>query len=277
MKGVEIVSDNNYDLYLDRTVIDKVSYKEKDLLCILAILLECAKNQLVYGSEECIIHCTPSTLWANITQKVKITRTDKKNFIDSINRLITDNVVTVVESNTTQIKWSTLLKLDTRAIIHDSNRSFICIKGDDLNGVKYQEYSHNTLATILQIYVAIVSYFNMDEIRSFDEAIITGKPVLDKGYDLYGTLDYHVSCWASHERLMTTRHSIDDKGKPWISKPSLIEGLELLQQLGLICIVSVPGITNHYCFPRHEKYVKQIAQMQAKQIAYKKKQKTEEE
>ena len=266
------MSNNNYDLCLDRTVIDKVSYKEKDLLCILAILLECAKNQLVYGSEECIIHCTPSTLWANITQKVKITRTDKKNFIDSINRLITDNVVTVVESNTTQIKWSTLLKLDTRSIIHDSNRSFICIKGDDLNGVKYQEYSHNTLATILQIYVAIVSYFNMQQIQYFDEAIANGKPVLDEQYDLYGKIDYHVSCWASHERLMTTRHNTDEKGQPWISKPSLIEGLELLQQLGLICIVSVPGIVNHYCFPRHEKYVKQIAQRQAKQIAYQKRQ-----
>ena len=276
MKGVEIVSDNNYDLYLDRTVIDKVSYKEKDLLCILAILLECAKNQLVYGSEECIIHCTPSTLWANITQKVKITRTDKKNFIDSINRLITDNVVTVVESNTKDIKWSTLLKLDTRSIIHDSNRTFVCIKGDDLDGIKYKEYSHNTLATVLQIYVAIVSYFNMQQIEDFDTAIAANKMVIDENYDLYGQLDYHVSCWASHNRLMTTRHSSDTPGQPWISKPSLIEGLNLLEELGLICIVSVPGITNHYCFPRHEKYVKQIAQMQAKQIAYSKKKKQED-
>lgn len=268
------MENENYILYLDREVIDQVSYEEKDLLCILAILLECCKNSVVYG--DCEIACTPSTLWANITRKVKTTKGDRKNFVDSLHRLVENGTITLIDHETKIIKWSTLLKIDASNVLHNSNTPFVCINSSDLNGIKYKEYKHATLTVVLQLYVSIISYFDMSEIAAFDEAIINGETVLDENYDLYGELNYHVSCWASHERLMTTKHSMDKNSQAWISKQTLVDSLKLLEELGLIAIVkpqvkgSKEHFTNHYCFPRHKKYVQKIANMKAKQIVYQK-------
>ena len=112
--------------------------------------------------------------------------------------------------------------------------------------------------------------------------IANGENPIDESYDLYGELNYHISCWASHERLMTTKHSMDKNPLNWISNKTLIESLTLLEELGLIAIVrpqvkgSKEHFTNHYCFPRHKKYVQQIANMQAKQIVYKRQENNEE-
>lgn len=266
-----------YTLYLDREVIDEVNYEEKDLLCVLAILLECCKNSVVHG--DCKIACTPSTLWANITRKIKTTATDRRNFVSSIHRLVENGTITLLEHETSVIKWSTLLKIDASNILHNSNSPFICIESNNLEGIKYKEYKHVTLAILLQLYVSIISYFDMSDIRAFDNAIANGELPLDETYDLYGELNYHVSCWASHERLMTTKHSMDKNPLNWISNKTLIESLNLLEELGLIAIVrpqvkgSKEHFTNHYCFPRHKKYVQKIANMQAKQIIYKRQEK----
>lgn len=273
-------NEPKYTLYLDREVIDQVNYEEKDLLCVLAILLECCKNSVVYG--DCEIACTPSTLWANITRKVKTTKTDRRNFVESINRLSENGTITLLDHETKIIKWSTLLKIDASNILHDSNCPFICIDSSDLDGIKYKEYKHATLAVILQLYVSLVSYVDMSQIEAFDNAIANGENPIDESYDLYGELNYHISCWASHERLMTTKHSMDKNPLNWISNKTLIESLTLLEELGLIAIVrpqvkgSKEHFTNHYCFPRHKKYVQQIANMQAKQIVYKRQENNEE-
>ena len=273
-------NEPKYTLYLDREVIDQVNYEEKDLLCVLAILLECCKNSVVYG--DCEIACTPSTLWANITRKVKTTKTDRRNFVESINRLSENGTITLLDHETKTIKWSTLLKIDASNILHDSNCPFICIDSSDLDGIKYKEYKHATLAVILQLYVSLVSYVDMSQIEAFDNAIANGENPIDESYDLYGELNYHISCWASHERLMTTKHSMDKNPLNWISNKTLIESLTLLEELGLIAIVrpqvkgSKEHFTNHYCFPRHKKYVQQIANMQAKQIVYKRQENNEE-
>lgn len=273
-------NEPKYTLYLDREVIDQVNYEEKDLLCVLAILLECCKNSVVYG--DCEIACTPSTLWANITRKVKTTKTDRRNFVESINRLSENGTITLLDHETKTIKWSTLLKIDASNILHDSNCPFICINSSDLDGIKYKEYKHATLAVILQLYVSLVSYVDMSQIEAFDNAIANGENPIDESYDLYGELNYHISCWASHERLMTTKHSMDNNPLNWISNKTLIESLTLLEELGLIAIVrpqvkgSKEHFTNHYCFPRHRKYVQQIANMQAKQIVYKRQENDEE-
>lgn len=273
-------NEAKYTLYLDREVIDQVNYEEKDLLCVLAILLECCKNSVVYG--DCEIACTPSTLWANITRKVKTTKTDRRNFVESINRLSENGTITLLDHETKIIKWSTLLKIDASNILHDSNCPFICIDSSDLDGIKYKEYKHATLAVILQLYVSLVSYVDMSQIEAFDNAIANGENPIDESYDLYGELNYHISCWASHERLMTTKHSMDKNPLNWISNKTLIESLTLLEELGLIAIVrpqvkgSKEHFTNHYCFPRHKKYVQQIANMQAKQIVYKRQENNEE-
>ena len=273
-------NEPKYTLYLDREVIDQVSYEEKDLLCVLAILLECCKNSVVYG--DCEIACTPSTLWANITRKVKTTKTDRRNFVESIHRLSENGTITLIDHETKVIKWSTLLKIDASHILHDSNCPFICINSSELDEIKYKEYKHATLAVILQLYVSLVSYVDMSQIEAFDNAIANGENPIDESYDLYGELNYHISCWASHERLMTTKHSMDKNPFNWISNKTLIESLTLLEELGLIAIVrpqvkgSKEHFTNHYCFPRHKKYVQQIANMQAKQIVYKRQENNEE-
>ncbi len=261
-----------YTLYLDREVIDQVSYEEKDLLCVLAILLECCKNSVVYG--DCEIACTPSTLWANITRKVKTTKTDRRNFVESIHRLSENGTITLLDHETNTIKWSTLLKIDASNILHDSNCPFICINSSDLDGIKYKEYKHATLAVVLQLYVSIVSYIDMGQIEYFDKMISNGENPIDESYDLYGELNYHVSCWASYERLMTTKHSQDNNTKTWISDKTLTDSLILLEELGLISIVrpqvkgSKEHFTNHYCFPRHKKYVQKIADKKALQLVH---------
>ena len=273
-------NEPKYTLYLDREVIDQVSYEEKDLLCVLAILLECCKNSVVYG--DCEIACTPSTLWANITRKIKTTATDRRNFVSSINRLSENGTITLLDHETKTIKWSTLLKIDASNILHNSNCPFVCISSDELDGIKYKEYKHATLAIILQLYVSIVSYFDMSQIEAFDNAIANGENPLDESYDLYGELNYHISCWASYERLMTTKHSSDIPSDTWLQRQLLSDSLKLLEELGLIAIVrpqvkgSKEHFTNHYCFPRHKKYVQQIANMQAKQIVYKRQEKLTE-
>lgn len=269
------MENENYTLYLDREVIDKVSYEEKDLLCILAILLECCKTSAVYG--DCEISCTPSTLWANITRKVRTTKADKKNFVDSIKRLIDNGTIALIDYEEKNIRWSTLLQIDASKVLHNSNSPFVCINSSDLSNIKYEEYKHATLAIVLQLYVSMISYFDMAQIQAFDEAIANGKAPFDEKYDLYAELDFHVSCWASHERLMTTKHSMDKTPTPWISKQTLVDSLKLLEELGLIAIVkpqiknSKEHFTNHYCFPRHKKYVQKIANMKAKQIVHKRK------
>ena len=265
-------NEPKYTLYLDREVIDQVSYEEKDLLCVLAILLECCKNSVVYG--DCEIACTPSTLWANITRKVKTTKTDRRNFVESINRLSENGTITLLDHETNTIKWSTLLKIDASNILHDSNCPFICINSSDLDGIKYKEYKHATLAVVLQLYVSIVSYIDMGQIEYFDKMISNGENPIDESYDLYGELNYHVSCWASYERLMTTKHSQDNNTKTWISDKTLTDSLILLEELGLISIVrpqvkgSKEHFTNHYCFPRHKKYVQKIADKKALQLVH---------
>ena len=269
-----VQQEPNYTLYLDRKVIDQVSYEEKDLLCVLAILLECCKNSIVHG--DCEIACTPSTLWANITRKIKTTATDRRNFVNSILRLAQNGTITLIDHETKAIKWSTLLKIDASNILHNSNSPFICVSSNELDGIRYKEYKHATLAVILQLYVSIISYFDMRQIIEWDKAIANGESPIDENYELYGSLEgFHVSCWASYERLMNTKHSSDKNYKQWISDKTLTDSLELLEELGLISTVrpQVKGkkerFTNHYCLPRHKKYVQKIANMQAKQIVYK--------
>ena len=227
---------------------------------------------MVYG--DCEIACTPSTLWANITRKVKTTKTDRRNFVESINRLSENGTITLLDHETNTIKWSTLLKIDASNILHDSNCPFICINSSDLDGIKYKEYKHATLAVVLQLYVSIVSYIDMGQIEYFDKMISNGENPIDESYDLYGELNYHVSCWASYERLMTTKHSQDNNTKTWISDKTLTDSLILLEELGLISIVrpqvkgSKEHFTNHYCFPRHKKYVQKIADKKALQLVH---------
>lgn len=270
-----------YCLFLDREVITNVNYKKKDLTCVLAILLEYYKQRCIYGNDITTIACTVSHLWLNIVWSVKPSRRDKENFISSLNRLVENELITIIEEDENTITWNSMLKLDIANLIHDKQRTFIKFDSQDLDTMV--EINYNTVALMLQVYINITSYFNMSNITEFDKAIQQNKPPIDINYDLYGKLqDIGVSCYASHTRLMTTKHNHDEPGQKWISEPTLIKILKLLEELGLIAIV-VPNykdgkenFSNHYCFPRHKQYVQYIADMMAKQKAYKRQQKINE-
>lgn len=258
-----------FDLYIDRGVVDKVNFKNKDLLCILALALEHYKNQGVFGDEfHRDISCTPEILWRNIIG-MDANRTDRKKFIDSLERLKNHGLITIDFKSDKDVKimWNTYLEINAEALIHNPNNSFIMVNTVDINSMCVNNY--NTLTTLVQCYVSIVSYFDMSQIREFDEAIKNKEKPIDYSYDLYGKIDLHISCWASHDRLMTTKHSSDKSREQWITKPTLIKMLNLLEEIGLISIVKTningKDFSNHYCYPRHKKYVEMIAKRMAEQ------------
>lgn len=276
------ISAVKYCLFLDREVIANVNYKKRDLTCVLAILLEYYKQRCIYGDDITTIACTVSHLWLNIVWSVKPSRRDKENFINSLNRLVENEIITIEECSEASITWNTMLKLNIQNLMHDKERTFIKFDSQDLDSMV--EINYNTVSLMLQVYINITSYFNMTMITEFDKAIEKGQQPFDPNYDLFGRLkDFGVSCYASHQRLMTTKHNWEKPGEQWISEPTLIKILKLLEELGLIAIV-VPiykdgkeNFANHYCFPRHKQYVQLIADMMAKQKVYKRKQKLQEQ
>lgn len=262
--------ENVFNLYVDREVINKVNFKKKDLLCVLALMFECYKRKSICGDGVVEISCTPSTLWDNVVWKVKPTHTDRKNFMESFNRLIDGELIRITKSSSTKISWSTLLHVDITKILHEENNPFIMFCSETFELVEGHNY--NTLSTLLQLYLSIISYFDMSQIRAFDEAISKKESPIDYNYDFYGKMDFHVSCWASHQRLMMTKHSGDTHYEQWISKKTLIKMLDVLEESGMISIVRInhhgENFSNHYCYPRHKKYVEKIAKHMAEQKLY---------
>lgn len=273
-KGTIIIISEapKYCLFLDRDVISNVNYKKKDLTCVLAILLEYYKQRSIYGDNIVKIGCTVSSLWLNIVWSVKPSRRDKENFINSLNRLVENNLVRIEQTNEDDITWNSMLILNIQNLVHSKERTFIKFDSSDLDSMI--EIDYNTLTLMLQVYINITSYFDMSQIAMFDECIENNEHPLDYHYDLYSENTYHVSCWAGHKRLMTTKHGWEEPSEQWISKPTLIKVLNLLEELNLIAIVkpqyknSNENFTNHYCFPRHKKYVQHIADMMAKRQIY---------
>lgn len=267
-----------FTLFLDREVINGVSYKKKDLLCILSVLLEYYQQQSIRNQPITEISCTVAGLWLNMVWSVKPSRRDKENFIESLNRLIETDLISVVEESDKSIRWNSMLILDITNLIHDAQRSFVKFETKKLE--KMIEINYRTLTVLLQLYISITSYFNVQEITYFDECIQKGISPIDENYDLYGSLNYHVSCWASQDRLAKTKHSSDKTEERWISKPTLIDMIDLLEELGLIAIIrpvtkTGEKLANHYCYPRHKKYVQQIVDKKVQQLEYSKENPTE--
>ena len=267
-----------FTLFLDREVIDGVSYKKKDLLCILSVLLEYYQQQSIRNQPITKISCTVAGLWLNMVWSVKPSRRDKENFIESLNRLIETDLIRIVDESDKSIRWNSMLIIDITNLIHDTRRTFVKFETKKLE--KMIEINYRTLTILLQLYISITSYFNVQEIAYFDECIQKGISPIDENYDLYGSIEYHVSCWASHQRLMTTKHSSDKTNESWISKPTLIDMIDLLEELGLIAIIrpvtkAGEKLANHYCYPRHKKYVQQIVDKKVQQLEYSKENPTE--
>ena len=262
--------ENIFNLYVDREVVNKVNFKKKDLLCVLALMLECYKRRAVCGRDVIEISCTPSTLWDNVVWKIKPTHTDRKNFMESFNRLVDSELITITESSSPKISWSTLLHVNIEKILHEENNSFVMFCSETFEF--FEEQNYNTLSTLLQLYLSITSYFDMSQIQSFDEAIRKRENPIDYNYEFYGKMDFHVSCWASHNRLIMTKHSNDTHYEQWINKKTLIKMLDILEEIGLIAIVRTnlngESFSNHYCYPRHKKYVEKIAKHMAEQQLY---------
>lgn len=261
---------NLFDIYIDREVVDKVNFKKKDLLCVLALMLRACESRRNRGNDVVVISSTPSALWDNVVWKVKPTHTDRKNFMESLNRLIDSGLIVIEEASSERLSWSTLAHFNITNLLHEENNPFIIFCNDTFE--YFDNCNYSTLSSALQLYLSIVSYFDMSQIREFDEAIRNKEKPIDYIYDLYGKLDFHISCWASHERLMTSKHSSDKNKEQWITKPTLIKMLKLLEEVGLISIIktNIKGkdFSNHYCYPRHKKYVEMIAKRMAEQQEY---------
>lgn len=250
--------------------MDKVNFKKKDLLCVLALMLRACESRRNRGDEVVVISSTPSTLWDNVVWKVKPTHTDRKNFMESLNRLIDSGLIVLEECSSEKLAWSTLAHFNITNLLHEENNAFIIFCNDTFE--YFDNCNYNTLSSALQLYLSIVSYFDMSQIYEFDEAIRNKEKPIDYSYELYGKLNFHISCWASHERLMTTKHSSDKNREQWVSKKTLIKMLKLLEDVGLISIIRIEQdkekFTNHYCYPRHKRYVEQIAKQMVKQKLY---------
>ena len=267
-----------FTLFLDREVIDGVSYKKKDLLCILSVLLEYYQQQSIRNQPVTKISCTVAGLWLNMVWSVKPSRRDKENFIESLNRLIETDLIRIVDESDKSIRWNSMLIIDVTNLIHDTRRTFVKFETKKLE--KMIEINYRTLTVLLQLYISITSYFNVQEIAYFDECIQKGISPIDENYDLYGSIEYHVSCWASQDRLAKTKHSSDKTQERWISKQTLIDMIDLLEELGLIAVIrphlkSGEKLANHYCYPRHKKYVQQIVDKKVQQLEYSKENPTE--
>lgn len=261
---------NLFDIYIDREVVDKVNFKKKDLLCVLALMLRACESRRNRGDDVVVISSTPSALWDNVVWKVKPTHTDRKNFMESLNRLIDSGLIVIEEASSERLSWSTLAHFNITNLLHEENNPFIIFCNDTFE--YFDNCNYSTLSSALQLYLSIVSYFDMSQIREFDEAIKNKEKPIEYNYDLYGKLDFHISCWASYKRLMTTKHSKDSEKERWVSDKTLTKLLSLLEEVGLIAIVRTningENFPNHYCYPRHKNYVEMIAKRMAEQQIY---------
>ena len=158
-----------------------------------------------------------------------------------------------------------LLKIDCNNLLHVSRKPYIIVGTEEINGIIYQDKMD--FETLLQVYINIVSYINQKDVSDAD----LGK--IDLSYEIYGKMDIHLSCFASINTLCTKRFSGDKNEEVWISRPTMLKALKLLEEIGAISIV-VPkkpkgckqNFSNHCCYPRHKEMVQRIADNYVKQV-----------
>lgn len=262
-----------YNLLVDKGVLEKVDYKQKDIFAILVLLFRNQQSMIARTNDgkNCFVS-SPSGLYGDFLDVTGTTRTQRSNFVNSLQRLVDNKIIEVIEvngkkyTNKTKIQWNSLLKIDCNNLIHKSRKPFVMLNTIDIGDIVEQDdLDFNTL---LQVYVDVISYINQDDVIQAD----LGK--IDLNYEIYGDMSHiHLSCWASIDTLCTKRYSGDKNNNQWISNKTMIKALNILVEIGLLAKVTPKSnngqvFPNHYCYKRHEKMVQKIADNKARQILY---------
>lgn len=242
---------------LDKKVLAKISFKEKDLYAILALLSLNRKE----------VTLTPSSLYGLFLDSSKASRNKRTQFIQSIQRLADSKLIKI--SKTSKIRWNDLITYNCSSILHKSKESHLSINPKDI--IKIVECTSMDFQTLLQVYINITSYFNNLDITRAD------KKELNLDMELYSTLP-NISCYASLQTICDTRYSQDENGEHWIAINTLYKAIDALEELKLLSTIKPfkpkgcdQNFTNHYCYPRHTKLCQAIANMRVKRILYQKK------
>lgn len=264
----------NYDLLVDKKILNLADFKEKDVFAILALLL---RNQQVMSvarvveEEDNVFVASPGDLYGNFFDVTGVSRKARTSFVNSIKRIAENDLIVIKEVNgkkndgTRRIQWNSLLKIDCNNLLHVSRKPYIIVGTEEINGIIYQDKMD--FETLLQVYINIVSYINQKDVSDAD----LGK--IDLSYEIYGKMDIHLSCFASINTLCTKRFSGDKNEEVWISNKTIIKAIKILEEIGAIAIV-VPkkpkgckqNFSNHYCYPRHKEMVQRIADNYVKQV-----------
>lgn len=254
-------------LRIDKRVLNQISYKEKDLYPTIILLHEShLRNQTTF-------YGTPSVLYNHFHTHLTISRNKRTQFIQSLIRLVNNNVIKIVSVNNAPYKntlrWNDTILFDCSNLTHQPHKPFTVINSKDI--IKIVECTSMDFQTLLQVYINITSYFNNLDITRAD------KKELNLDMELYSTLP-NISCYASLQTICDTRYSQDENGEHWIAINTLYKAIDALEELKLLSTIKPfkpkgcdQNFTNHYCYPRHTKLCQAIANMRVKRILYQKK------
>lgn len=262
MKALEKI-----DFYVKRDDITVINFDTYEIFWAVGLLYEYNKEFMARANDEVLpyIYVSPELIYANLYDTTKITRRVKENMMKAFHSLIDKGMIVPIDSS--KPTWGKAVRIDVRPLLAN-NDSSVRVSTDDVGAMITRKPSEFSM--LLLVYLNITSYINQGHILYLEE---NG---FDKNTDLVGTYkdnEWHISCYASLERLSTTKHSTDKNKQAWITRPTLIKYIDVLVELGLLQVVKhdIDGcgkLTNHYCYPRYANYVKSIANRQAEQFMY---------
>lgn len=243
-------------------MLDGVNYTNSEMIWFMSILLQFSKDYPIHNTT--VLITTPQVLIENLFGS-EVSKKKRENLMKDFNSLYSKNLFTINSDKTTKIKWNQCIYIDVAPMIHEISESFVTLEMDTIETVFSLDLKN--VPTALGVYLDIISYINMGDVKWVDEE------EFDLNY--YNTKKDrpHIDCWASLDTLCSKKHSMGER-EDWISQPTLIKYIKMLVDLGLLCVVkpnvknSKEHFNNHYCLPRHKDLVQQLANRDAHQFIY---------
>lgn len=268
------MNQESFKFNVDHNNLTLADFNSNEMFWIVGLLYEYNKEMIARGTGEPLpyIVISPQLIYANLYDTTKITRRIKESFMKSFSSLISKNMIIILEDK--KPAWQTVLKVDVSPLLHGNQNTFVQLSTDDMGVIITRKPSE--FSTLLAVYLNIISYINQGHVAYIDQ---NGFDINTEVIGMTKENQWHISCYASLNRLSTTKHSADIVTEPWISKPTLLKYINILVELGLLQIVKPTvevdeRVTNHYCLPQHREYVQIISNRQAEQLKYKRKQLT---
>lgn len=262
-----------------KSILSEVNFVNAELLWLMAIIYK-HNNEVRHLEDENknIVFICPSSILADIMRTVKVSPKQQQNLMKDLNSMHERGLFQIVETRRTRIpkkiRWNETVAIDVTNIIRMQGEKapFIGFEDDDLLLMtSSDDFKLSQIPTLLAVYVNIISYFNMRDVISVDNG------EFDILYDNTKADRPHIDCWASINKLCTTRFSQDTKVEEWISKNTLQKYIKMLVDMELLSVVKPnpkytngENFSNHYCFPRHKNLVQQLADRDAYQKNYQK-------